>query len=229
MSTTYDWPASFGVNMFEMRVVHNTRAFISPFTSTAQVLNYTGERWGVSLVLTPGNSVTDGAAREAFIDRLSGQANRVRLWNLRRPLPLGTIRDGGGSAQWKTATNTNATWQTSAPAAATWSYVGPTLYAAVAAGANLLPVARTPGTTIKAGDHLGGGSQLFRAMTDYTFDSSGQALVEVQPRVRTALSISATITCTKPTGDFMLKSDGPGTSWRPGMYEGAALELIEAP
>lgn len=228
MSTTYDWPASFGVNMFEMKVAHNTRAFISPFTSTSQVLNYTGERWAVSLVIAPGNSVADGAAREAFIDRLSGPANRVRLWNLRRPQPLGTIRDGGGSAVWRTNTNAVATWSTSAPATATWSYTGPTLYADVAAGSNLIPIARTTGTTILAGDHFSVGGQLFRAMASYTF-ASGRALVEVQPRVRVALSIGAAVTCTKPTAEFMLKQDGPPVTWRPGMYESIPLDLIEAP
>jgi hypothetical protein len=228
MSTTYDWPESFGVNKFEMRIQHNTRAFVSPFSSTSQVLNYTGERWIVSVGMVPGNSVAKGAAIEAFLDRLNGPANRVRMWNLRRPLPLGTIRDGGGNAQWKTATNTNATWQTSAPAAATWSYAGPTLAAAMAIGSNVLPVARTPGTTILAGDHLGAGGQLFRAMDTYTVDATGVALVEVQPRARTTIAAGAAITCTKPTAEFMAKTDGAPVPWRPGMYESTSLDLIEA-
>lgn len=228
MSTTYDWPASFGVNYFEMRVMHNTRTFVSPFSSTVQVLNYTGERFIVTLGLVPGNGGIDGAAREAFLDRLNGPANRIRLWNLNRPLPLGTIRDGAGTAQWKTDSAANATWSTSAPAAATWSHIGPTLYAAVPAGRKFLPISRAAGTTIFAGDHVGVGTQLFRAMADYTFDSHGQALVEVQPRVRVALAQGAAVTCTRPTGDFMLKADGAPVPWRPGMYDSTTVELIEA-
>lgn len=227
MSSTYDWPG-FGVNSFEMKISHNTRAFISPFSSTSQVLNYTGERWAISLALTPGNSVIDGAAKEAFFDRLYGPANRVRLWNLRRPQPLGTIRDGSGAAQWKTATNTNATWQTSAPAAATWGHVGPRLSSAVAVGASQLPLARTAGDTIRAGDHLGVGGQLFRAMADYTLDSVGLGTVEVQPRVRAALASGAAVTLTKPTAEFMLKTDGPSVVWRPGMHEGFSVDFVEA-
>lgn len=226
--TTYDWPASFRPDRFEMRVLHNTRVFTSPFSSTSQVLNYTGERWIVTVSLPLGNDDAFGGAIEAYLDRLNGPANRIRLWNMKRPIPLGTMQDGGGSAQWKTNTSANATWQTSAPAAATWSYIGPTLYAAVAAGSGLIPLARSPGTTLKAGDNFGIGTQLYRAMTDYVFDAAGQALVEVQPRARAALAISSAVTCTKPTADFMAKTDGAPVVWRPGMYESISLDLIEA-
>jgi len=228
MTTTYDWPASFRPDQFEMRVIHNTRVFSSPFSSTAQVLNYTGDRFGLIVNLPLGNDQAKGAFIEAFLDRLNGPANRVRIPYLPRPIPMGTMQDGGGSAQWKTATNTNATWQTSAPAAATWSFVGPTLYAYVAAGAGFIPINDSPGTTLKAGDHFSVGGQLFRAMTDYVFDANGQALVEVQPRARVAMSIGSLLTCTKPTADFMLKSDGAPIVWQPGMFNGISLEFIEA-
>ena len=229
MSTTYDWVESFGVNQFEMRVAHNTRAFLSPFSSTAQVLNYTGERWQVTIGLVPAVTRAESAAREAFFDRLNGPANTIRLWNLRRPFPLGTLRDGGGTAVWHTNTGATATWSTSAPAIATWSYSGPVLYADVAVGANQIPIHRTAGTTVEAGDHFSVGGQLFRAMARAVFNARKEALVEVQPRVRVALLKGAAVTCTRPTANFMLKTDGVAIKWQPGMSEGVSFDLIEAP
>lgn len=227
--TAYALPASFKPSRFEMRVLPNTRTFVGPYTPATQVLDFLGERWQISMDIVPGVDPVQGAAQEAFWDRLKGPANLVTMGYLPRTLPQGTIRDGGGSAQWKTNTATNATWQTNVPSAATWSYIGPTTYAAMAQLSNQLPVSRTPGTTIFAGDLLGCGGQLFRAMASYTTDSSGQALVEVQPRARAVIPISSAITCTAPTANFMLKADGVPTVWRPGMYEACSVELIEVP
>lgn len=225
--SAYTWP-DWSVNRFEMRILPNTRVFVGPYTPTTQVLDLLGERWQMRFDLVPGVDNVQGAAQEAYWDRLGGPANQITIWNLKRPLPQGTIRDGGGSAQWKTNTATNATWQTSVPAAATWSYIGPTLYAAVAQLSNQLPISRTPGTTILAGDQFGVSGQLVRAMASATTDSNGQALVEVQPRARAAMAISAAVTCTKPTANFMLKADGVPTVWTPGMFEGTSVELIES-
>jgi hypothetical protein len=228
--TVYAWPAGddWCPNRFEMRVLPNTRVFVGPYTPTTQVLDLLGERWAVSLDLPPRRSPILGAAREAFFDRLKGPANQVALSYLPRSLPQGTLRDGGGSAQWKTASATNATWQTNVPSAATWSYTGVTLFAAVAVGANVLPLSRAPGATVLAGDHIGVGGQLFRAMVNATADSAGQINVEVQPRARVAMAIGSSVNCTAPTANFILKAEGVPTVWRPGMFEGASLELIEA-
>jgi hypothetical protein len=227
--TTYAWPtgAGWSPSRFEMRVLPNVRTFVGIYTPTTQVLDLLGERWVVSLDLPPDRDPVLGAAREAFFDRLKGPANSIALSYLPRALPQGTLRDGGGSAQWKTASNANATWQTAAAAPATWSFTGVTLFANVAAGANVLPLSRTPGTTVLAGDHIGCGGQLLRAMANATADSTGLLSVEVQPRVRQPLGASATVSCTSPTANFILKAEGVPTVWRPGMFEGASLELIE--
>lgn len=230
--TTYAWPQTAGwmPDGFEMRVVPNAFTFTSVYSKTTQTIDFLGERWAAVLELPPDSSIQNeilGAAREAFFDRLRGPVNLISMWNLKRPLPLGTLRDGGGSAQWKTNTSTNATWQTSAPAAATWSYIGPTLYA-VAQLAGSIVICTTPGKTLLAGDHVGAGAQNFRAMADATADSAGKLTVEVLPRVRTALNNGATVLCTKPTANFMLKAEGVPVTWRPGMFEGSSLELIEA-
>lgn len=233
--TTYAWPdfLRYQVDRFEMRVQPNTRVFVSPFTGSAQVADYTGERWMASLDIVAGidGSGGDGviaAAIEAFFGRLRGPLNQILLWNLRRPLPLGSIRDGGGNAQWKTGGGANVQWKTGGAVNATWFGGGPSTYATMLQGSNILPVARTPGTTILAGDMLGAGGQLFQSMDNYTVDASGQAAVEVWPRARADIAFRSAITCTKPTAKFMLKSDGVPITHRPGMYDSTSLDLIEA-
>lgn len=226
--TTFTWP-DFGVNRFELRVVPNVRVYPNAFTSGAQGVDLGGEHWEASVTMTPGRGLSQGGQIEAFFDRLQGPVHRIALWHLRRPYPLGTLRDGSGTAVWRTNTNAVATWQTSAPAAAAWSHSGPVLYTSMAAGSNQLPVHRTTGTTVLAGDMLGCGGQLFRAMAAATADSSGQLLVEVQPRARALIPALSPVTVTRPTATFMLKSNGQPLSWVPGSYGGISFDLVEAP
>ena len=226
---TYAWPTTltWGAGEFEMRVIPNAIVFTSPYSKSTQVVDFLGERWQIRMDVPGGIDARRGAAFEAFFDRLRGPVNLVSIWNMRRPVPQGTLQDGGGSAQWKTATSTNATWQTSVPAAATWSYSGPVLYAA-AQLTNSVTVCRNPGTTVFAGDHFGAGLQLFRVMADATADSTGRLVVEVLPRVRTALNNGTTVLCTRPTANFMLKAEGVPVTWQPGMFSGISFELIES-
>lgn len=230
MSTTYNWPTTAGwsPNAFEMRVIPNAFTFTSTYSKTTQTVDFLGERWAIKLDLPPDIDKILGGAREAFFDRLRGPVNLIAMWNLRRPIPQGTLRDGvSGSAQWKTATSTNATWQTNAPAAATWSYGAPKLYAAAQLDGSIV-INTSPGITLRAGDHVGALLQNFRAMADATADSAGKLTVEVLPRVRVAIPILTAVVTTKPTANFMLKADGVPITFRPGMYEGASLDLIEA-
>ena len=199
MTTTYDWPTAFGVNRFELRISHNTKAFISPFTSSSQVMNYTGERFIASIGMVPGNSVIRGASVEAFLDRMSGPANRVRLWNMRRPQPVGTL---SGS---------------------------PTNISTIAVGARSAFIQTSAGLTLLAGDHIGiANGQNVRIMADAVANGSGVMAIEFQPRARTEVAIGGAITWNRPTFDAMLKTDGAPITWRPGMYEETSLEFIEA-
>ena len=227
--SVYTWPSTAGwsPNAFEMRVIPNAFTFTSTYSKTTQTIDFLGERWAVKVDLANDNNLILGAAREAFFDRLRGPVNLIAMWNLRRPLPQGTLRDGGGTAQWKNNAAVNANWVNNVAAAATWSTSGPVIYAANQLDGTIV-IATTPGKTLLAGDHFGAGLQLFRVMADATADSAGKLTVEVLPRVRTTLPISTPVVCTKPTANFMLKADGVPITWRPGMFDGASLDLIEA-
>lgn len=223
--TTYAWPG-WKVDRFQMRILPNTRVFVGPYTPTTQVLDLLGERWTLSLDLTLGNDSVEGAAKEAFFDRLKGPANLISMWNLRFPVPQGTLRDGGGPVQWKTSGGTNVTWKTSGAVTAVWQSTGPKVASTMLQLSNQLPIRTSPGVTVFAGDHVGPG-QLFRAMANATADAYGLLTVEVQPRARADIAAGTAVVCTAPTANFMLKADGVPIVWRPGMFEGTSLELIE--
>lgn len=232
--TTYTWPESFRVNSFEMRVQPNTRVFVSPFTGTAQVSDYTGERWKVMIGIAEGGEVNAAslalaAAMEAFIDRLRGPLGTIALWNLRRPMPLGTLRDGV-AINVVNGSLAAVTVQNGTPITIPTITGSPINMAAAAQGASTVQVQTYPGRTLLAGDHIGlPNGQNVRVMADAVADGAGVITPEINPRVRTDIAAYAgPIMWNKPTANFMLKSDGVPITHRPGMYDSTSLDLIEA-
>lgn len=223
---TYTWPG-WCVNRFEMRVLPNTRVFTGPYTPAAQVLDLLGERWFVSLDTTPGVNQDAAGQREAFFDRLRGPVNKIALWNLRRPVPLGTLRDGAiasvVNASLAPVTVVNASSQP-----VTVRYGSPMVNTSAVKGASTLTLFHVPGRTLKAGDMLGIGGQLVRVMADATFNGSGLATVEIFPRLRADKPVFTALTWDKPTANFMLQVSDVPVTHRPGMYEGSSIDLIES-
>lgn len=189
--SVYDWPAAWNVTHFELRIAPNTRTFVGPYTPATQVVDLLGERWKCVVHLAPAISVDEGAAREAFFDRLKGPAHQIRIWHRKRQAPLGTLR---GS---------------------------PSLGASAAQLANTVSISGSG--TLKAGDHLGIGGQLVRVMADANVPGS----VEIQPRLRRAMSAGTTVVWDKPTCNVMLTSDGVPVVWSPGQVDGSTFEAIE--
>lgn len=200
----YTWPsaAPFQPSRFQMRVASTNRAFSSPYSQQVQVVDLMADFWKVVLTL-PGDVASNevyGGQLEAFFDRLKGQANRIVLWNLQRPAPLGTMR---GS---------------------------PTLSLSAAQFANTLTIQTTAGATLRAGDMVGAGGQLFRVMADATANGSGVLVAEVAPRVRSVTGIAAgtAVTWSAPTAPFRLNnSDGVGVDWTPDQFVAPTIELRE--
>lgn len=223
--TTYAWPG-WCVNRFEMRVRPNVLTFTGPYTPSIQTLDLLGERWWLTLDIVPGNSRADAGDREAFFDRLLGPVHRVALWNLSRPLPLGTMRGGGVvsvvNGSLAAVTVVNASLQV-----VTVIYGGPSLAAAAAQGAGTITMRGQAGRTLRAGDMLGIGQQLVRVVAPVTFDVNSSATVEFLPRLRAAVDAYTPITYDKPTATFAMAADGVPIVHRPAMYEGASIEFIE--
>lgn len=226
--TTYAWPATFLVNRFEMRILPNTRVFVGPYTPTTQVLDLLGERWQISLDIVPGTDPVQGAAQEAFFDRLKGPANLISIGHLKRPVPNGTLRDGVANVVVKNASNVTVSVVNASAAAVTVVEGTPTNVAAIAQFANTTTLQSVIGRTLRAGDHISlQNGQMVRVMADATADGSGLMPIEFQPRARTAMLAYGAIGWNAPTANFMLKADGVPTTWHPGMFDGASLDLIE--
>jgi len=224
--TTYAWP-DFCVNAFQMRIRPNVLVFTGPYTPSVQALDLLGERWYVSFDTTPGNTREGSGAREAFWDRLLGPVHRVALWNLARPLPLGTMR-GGGIVSVVNGALATVTVVNGALQPVTVIYGGPSLITDAAAGANTITMRGQAGRTLVPGDMLGIGQQLVRVVAPVTFDGSSSATVEFLPRLRSAVTAGTVIIYDKPTATFALMADGVPTINRPArVYDGASVELIE--
>ena len=233
--TVYAWP-SFPVARFELRLMPNVRAFVGPYTPSTQVIDLLGERWSVRIDLPPPRTRIEGAAREAFFDRLKGPTHQFSIWHMRLPAPQGTLRSDTAAATWLNNASAVATWLNNASAAAAW-YAGgaPFVRSDMAQGANAGTVQTLAGKTVRAGDMLGlgvpgaSGYQLVRIMADATANGAGLLSIEFQPRVRaSSISQGTAVTWAAPTANFMLKSaDGVPTSWVPGYAEGASFEGIE--
>lgn len=226
MSTTYTWPG-WAVTRFEARVMPNLRTFVGPYTPYTQVLDFMGERWSFRVDLAPTVDPIEGAAREAFFDRLKGAANYVSLWHQKLLAPQGTMRDGvtgsvvNGSLAAVSVVNGSL-------AAVTVVAGTPAVATPVAQGSNTAQLRTLAGKTVRAGDMLGIVGQLVRVMADATADGNGLLSIEMQPRARSTWPAGAAVAWNKPTANFMLKADGVPTSWVPGYAEGASIEFIEA-
>jgi len=182
---------------FTLRLIPNQRAFVGPYTPTVQVIDLLGERWGLRFDLPESSDEELSAAREAFFDRLKGQACAFSMYHYMCPYPRGTLK-----------ANT-------------------TLGASAAFLSNSLVLNATTGLTLLPGDMLSVNSQLFRVMAKAT-SASSLMTVEVQGRVRAALSSGAAVTLIKPTAKFILASrDGVGITWRNDRSDSLSIEAIE--
>lgn len=175
-----NWPGGrdWAPARFRMRVVPNERMFAGYYSGQTQAVDLLGERWECQLDLPARRGRRLGAQREVFLEKLR-MANTLLLWNLKRPVPEGTMR---GS---------------------------PTLRTSAAQLASTINIQTTAGATLLEGDLIGYGGQVSRVMANATANGSGQMDgVQVWPRVRTALSGGIAVTWDRPTIEFRLAEPG---------------------
>lgn len=133
----YPTTPTFAPERFSIELRANVLVSVSPLTGSLTTLQIPGSRWLFALQM-PMGSADWQAEREAFLSKLEGQANRVTMWHMGRPVPRGTMR---GS---------------------------PVLSSTATAGATTLSITTTAGATLKAGDMIGVGSQLHQVVDDAT-------------------------------------------------------------
>lgn len=89
----FDFPVDLMPSTFEWGSDKAAVQHTSPFTRAVESVEFPGERWRVGLGMPTWRASNPKAAlAEAFFGRLAGGSERVRLWHLRRPQPLGTLR-----------------------------------------------------------------------------------------------------------------------------------------
>lgn len=194
---TYNWPAT----MIPQRAAIGSQGsgvqFKSPFNGTLQSVEFVAERWILSVTLPPKFRDNAGAV-EAFFMRLRGGVNQVTAWHFARPVPVGTMR---GS---------------------------PTLSSGVSRGGTSLPITGgTAGGTLKAGDMLGAGGQLFMVAEDITLNGSGAGTVQIVHRVRATIGSGAAVTWDKPTANWVMPAWVSSFVHTPEVMEGVSLDFEE--
>ncbi len=202
MSTiTFPDALAAAVGDFSWTPMENNIDFKSPF-GPGQAVGISAPQWMASVSQSTLREINAGAW-QALVMKLKGRVNTLELWNIMRPVPVGTMR---GTM---------------------------TLSGAHSQGAASLVIAATgqSGTTLKAGDYLGLGAgatqQVVMVLDDATANSSG-ITVNIGAALRNAFSNGAAVTWNKPKALFRQR---PGSSpWKYGRGQiviGIALDLIE--
>jgi hypothetical protein len=145
----------------------------------------------------PPKRRSDSGKVEALLMQLAGGIERVRCWHFARPQPLGTLRGT------------------------------PTMTSQAVRGDTSLAVTTTVGATLKAGDLIGAGGQVFMVASDCTADGAAHITVPVINRVRATISAAAAVTWDAPTVDMILPAMQPAVAYRPAILDGVAFDLEE--
>ena len=81
--------------------------------------------------------------------------------------------------------------------------------------------------TLRAGDMLGVGGQLFQVADDVTLNDAGAGTVNVVNRVRSSIASGSAVTWLRPTAEFYLPSPATRFAHQPGVLTPMAFDLEE--
>lgn len=168
----------------------------------AQSQEGTTPLWAVTLDVDQIWEAESGSWK-ALLLMLKGRANQLALWDVARPVPLGTMR---------------GTMTLNSDAA-----VGATTLSIVASG--------EASKTLVQGDWLGLGSgttqQVVMVMEGATADATGLISVSVEPPLRDAFTAGSSVTWDKPKALFRRQSSRAGWDYQSVFASGFSLDLLE--
>lgn len=205
MSISYplSLPSQVAFNGIEFRARSAVGVSESPFTFSQQVYAHQGQIWEADLSLPP---MTREAAEQwvAFLLALNGREGTFLLGDTLNTTPRGT---GTGT---------------------------PLVNGASQTGNTLVTDGWTAGVTgiLKAGDWFqlgtGSSSRLHKIVQDATSDGSGNATLEIWPRLRSSPADNAALTLSAPKGLFRLASNV--RAWSIGLAQlyGLSFAAVEA-
>ena|SRR5687768_10628074 len=194
-----DWP-SLPVARFSWAQQRYDIAFNSMFGSQAVEASTPG--WAVTMESPAGLSV-NGGSWQALGMQLRGKTNQLALWNIARPVPLGTMR---------------GTMTLNSDAAQ-----GSTTLSIVASG--------QASKTLLQGDFLGIGTlltqQVVMVIADATSDGSGVISVTIEPALRNSFTTGESVTWDKPKALFRRVDSKFSWQHSAAIVEGFSLDLVE--
>ena len=193
------WPAALAPSACEWRLQKAGLQFRSPFSGSLQSIDFIGERWVVGLTF-PASTIGNSGALAALLTWLAGGVNMIDIWRFGPAevvQPRGTLR---GSPTVKTVTVRGDT----------------SLVLTVASNA-----------TLKAGDLIGAGSQVFMVASDC--GPTGTTLtVPLVNRVRGVIAEASAVTWYKPKLAVVMPEMSAGIAFVPGQALPAQVQLEEA-
>lgn len=202
-ATIYDWPTGVYPNTFALTWLDNTVSFESPLSGHTRTETRPGGRWAASLTVGGLHNADQGAVKsvhtiEAFLYRLNGAANRVRLpdFSYERLGP----GHGAGLGKVKGASQTGLSLLTDGWSAST--------------------------TVLYAGDRFTIDEQMLICAADVTSDVGGNATITLAHPIRTPTTDNDTLDVDTPTAVFFLKNK-VGFAARPGISKMVMIELEE--
>lgn len=198
---TITFPSNLPVGKIMWALQRRDLAYKSIFGS--QAVEVSSPVWMVTI---ESSTMTElkGGAWKAFLLQLKGKINNIALWDMKRPIPLGTMRGAM------------------------------TLNAQAVSGATTLSIIASGevSKTLLAGDLLGLGTgttqQVCMVTTDATSDGSGIISVTVEPALRNTHNAAAAVTWDKPKALFRQTQSKSGWEYSQGsMVSGFSLDLVE--
>ena len=193
------WPEWLQPDAFEIGLRSHVAITSNTYTGKITTQELPGSRWVVRANFP--QSVGDRQAEvEAFFAKVRGQANRIQMWHLKRPVPRGTMR---GS---------------------------PVTSAARLQGQVVLSVVGPAGSTLLPGDMLGvmttAGAQLVEVVEA---SGVGTVTAEISPPLMANVNAGAAVQWNRPLTTWISMSSEIMVPYgRNGIDPGVTIDLVEA-
>lgn len=178
-------PTNIGIANITLMAENAVAISSSPFTFQQQIVAHAGQRWAASISLPPMKR-QDAEYWVAFLLSLKGQAGTFLLGDPNCQTPQGSAKTTAGT-----------------PLVNGAGQIGDVL------AIDGLPTSVS--NYLVAGDYIqlgtGTTSTLHKVLTNVTTDSSGNALLDIWPNIRTAPADNAAVAVANTKGRFRLKSN----------------------
>lgn len=199
--TAIDLPATARFQEYEIQIITTAPLQRGAYNLADHTLDFGGEMWRATYrIVAP--TLAEAAEWQGILDEVREVGNYLRLYTPNGTrAQFGTMQDAAGA-----------------------------LVGAHSAGArNVTLDGLTNGTTIGRGTYFDIDDDMYRVRKDAVVNGSGQAAIEVTPRLRQALANDATVQFDNARSRWKLAGDPPGfIRDNPTRYNSVALDLQEA-